>query len=198
MSDMCATGSPLGLVNTARLAGYFVGSRAERSVATSGSPRLLQAEQRVRSAPITMICAEDCGLVMSQPDPAEVFVRGVWTLIPDAADASWVDRLAAQAGDDGPLGDYGPLVRRFLDAGITTQEIARFARIVGYELAFGLCHHLDDPVASYEHSADQNAIDWALSEVDPLSEEVVGPILGTHELLLTADPTGNEMRPPAG
>lgn len=145
-----------------------------------------------------MICADDYSSIVSQTDPAEVFVRGVWTIIPDAADVSWVDRLADQAGDDGPMGDYGPLVRRFLDAGMTPQEIARFARIVGYEVAFGFCYHLDDPNASYEGFVDEDEIAWALNEIDPVSDEVVGPILGMYESLLTADPTGNEMRPPAG
>ncbi len=134
---------------------------------------------------------------MPQPDPAEVFVRGVWTLIPDTADTSWVDRLATRAGDDRPLGDYGPLVRRFLEAGLSTQEVARFARIVGYEVAFGLCYHLDDPVASYEGFDDESEVAWGLYEIDPRSDDVVEPIVCVYERLLSADPTGEEMRPPS-
>ena len=125
-------------------------------------------------------------------------MRGVWAgIIPDTTDTSWVERLAAQEGDTRPLGDYGPLVRRMLEAGLTTEEIARFARIVGYEVAFGFCYHLADPVASYERFDDNQAeIAWELYRVDPETDEPVERMWGMHEILLTADPTGDEMRPP--
>ncbi len=139
------------------------------------------------------------GSVMAELRAEEVFVRGVWAgMIPDTQDTSWVERLAAQEGADRPLGDYGPLVRRMLDAGLTAQEIARFARIVGFEVAFGVCYHLTDPVASHESFGDDTEeVIWELYRVDPETDEPIEPILGMHEILLMADPTGDEMRPPS-
>lgn len=134
---------------------------------------------------------------MAEPSAEEIFVRGVWAgTIPDTEDTSWVERLAAQEGDDGPLGDYGPLVRRMLDLGLTAHEIARFARIVGYEVAFGICYHLADPIASYERFDDEDEIAWDLYRVDPDTDEPLEQMWGMHEILLTSDPTGQEMRPP--
>ncbi|MCP3936642.1 MAG: hypothetical protein GY708_14845 [Actinomycetia bacterium] len=135
---------------------------------------------------------------MAEPSAEEIFVRGLWAgIIPDTQDISWVDRVAAQEGDDRPLGDYGPLVRRMLEAGVAAHDIARFARIVGYEVAFGVCYHLADPVASYEQfNDDAREIAWELYEVDPDTDEPIGRIWGAHEILLGADPTGQEMRPP--
>ena len=135
---------------------------------------------------------------MEELSAAEIFVRGVWAgIVPDAQDTSWVERLAAQEGDDRPLGDYGPLVRRMLDAGLTAEEIARFARIVGFEVAFGICYHLTDPVASYESFDDgADEIAWDVYRVDYETDSPIEPIMGMHEILHTADPTGNEMRPP--
>jgi GNAT superfamily N-acetyltransferase len=127
-------------------------------------------------------------------DPASVFVRGVWRMIPSEEDTAWVDRVARLPADDSPCGDYGALVRRMLGAGLTREEIARFARIVGYEVAHGLCYHLGDPNASYEGFADvAPAYKWGLFQLE--KGGAAAAISGLHEILLTADPSGREMRP---
>ncbi len=130
-------------------------------------------------------------------DPTEVFLRGVWRrIIPRVDDVSWVDRLASLPASDGPLGDTGPIVRRMLSAGIPAADIARFSQIVGYETAFGLCYHLEDPVASYEGmpvgAGDRLA--WGLFLVDETGEpcDALGML---HESILSMDPSGREMRP---
>jgi len=127
----------------------------------------------------------------------QIFVRGVWRIIPSEDDLSWVDRVASSPGDDGPLGDYGAIVRKMLSAGISSADIARFAKIVGYEVAFRLCYHLGDPNASYEGFGDTvPEFEWDLYEVK--DGEPQSPISCTHELLLGADPSGREMRPRGG
>ena len=108
--------------------------------------------------------------------PDEVFLRGVWHgIIPRTDDINWVDRLAALPATDEPLGDLGPLVRRMLRAGIAAADIARFAQIERYEVAFGFCYHLADPIASYEGLADdgERELSWCLFLVDPDSGEPI-------------------------
>ena len=97
--------------------------------------------------------------------PEEDFVRGVWMTVPSEDDTAWIKRVAALPRTDQPLGDYGALVKRMLECGISEYEIARFAKIVGYETAFGITYLLEDPLA------------------------------GAHELMLSMDPSGREMRP---
>ena len=126
----------------------------------------------------------------------EVFLRGVWhSMIPRTDNTAWVERLAALPASDEPLGDLGPVVRRMLDAGVTVDDVARFARITGYETAFGLCYHLDDPHASYEDVDDDGEeLAWGLFLVDG-SGEPTKPVVGLHESILSLDPSGREMRP---
>jgi len=129
-------------------------------------------------------------------DASEAFVRGVWCLIPDEDDTSWVRAGAELPGTDAPLGDYGPLLRKMLDAGISERDIARFARVMAYQTAFNLCYHLGDPASSYEGpGAPPAKWEWELYEVR--AGKPVDPMSCVHELLLTADPTGREMRPRA-
>jgi len=92
-------------------------------------------------------------------------LREIWSYIADEEDLSWIDRVANQAEDSAPLGDYGAIMRRLLKLGVSKNDIARFAKINGYEAAFGALYVVDN---------------------------------GWHESLLAADPTGREMRPPAG
>jgi hypothetical protein len=131
--------------------------------------------------------------------PEEIFLRGVWSMIPDETDVSWVDRLAKQPLSGKPLGDFGALVKKMRDAGITVNEIARFAKLIGYETAFGIMYHLGDPNASYEgFPPEGEELRWQLYLIDPESEQPREPLLGLHESLLSMDPSGREMRPKSG
>ncbi len=129
----------------------------------------------------------------------DLFVRGVWVTIPETSDLSWVDRVAAQPGDDGPCGDYGPLVQRMLDAGVAPYDIARLARISSYQTAHGFCYHLADPYPAHEGLDDpEPKYMWHVMPFDPETGEQIpdlGPLTWAHEVLLGADPDGREMRP---
>ena len=126
----------------------------------------------------------------------EVFLRGVWhSMIPRIDDLAWVERVASLAGTDEPLGDLGPIVRRMLDAGVSPGDVARFAQITGYETAFGICCHLDDPYASYEDANDdEDELAWGLFLIDDSGKPTM-PLVGLHESILGMDPSGREMRP---
>ena len=131
--------------------------------------------------------------------PKEIFLRGVWAKIPDEADTSWVRRVAKQPASGSPLGDFGTLVKKMRDAGIKDQEIARFAKLIGYETAFGIMYLLGDPHASYEgFPPEPEQLHWQLYLIDPESEAPGEPLLALHESLLSMDPSGREMRPKRG
>src|SRR5262249_53221424 len=124
---------------------------------------------------------------------------GVWAKIPDETDVSWVGRLAKQPLTGTPCGDFGALVKKMRDAGIKANEIARFAKLIAYQIAFRIMYHLDDPNASYEgFPPEDKRLRWRLYLIDPESEETREPLLGLHESLLMMDPTGREMRPKKG
>jgi len=126
----------------------------------------------------------------------EIFLRGVWKLVPDEEDVTWVEHVAESPLSNSPLGDYGALVQRMRDCGLTDKEIARFAKIVGYETAFGILYHLSDPSASYEDFPDEpTELTWGLFLVDEDTETPTEPLLGLYESFLSMDPTGREMAP---
>ena len=127
--------------------------------------------------------------------PEQVFVRGVWMSVPSEDDISWVKRIAALPATGQPLGDYGALVRRMLECGVAEYEIARFAKIVGYETAFGIAYLLDDPSAGFTDTVNPEQVSWALYQVDDDTGEPIRPLLGSHEIMLSMDPSNREMRP---
>ena len=126
--------------------------------------------------------------------PEEVFVRGAWTTIPSEDDSSWVTRIAALPATNQPLGDFGVLVRRMLECGVSEYEIARFAKIIGYETAFGISYLLDDPSAGFTATSNPEGVSWKLYQVDAATEQPIRPLMGLYELMLSRDPSGREMR----
>ena len=129
-------------------------------------------------------------------NPTEIFLRGVWELIPSEEDTTWVDKIAKDQRTDEPLGDYGDLIQEMLRKGVSSDSIARFAKIVAYETAFRLLYHLDDPSASYENFEDvAPELFWSLFLVDNETEAPAARLTCLYESLLSMDPSGREMRP---
>lgn len=127
--------------------------------------------------------------------PEEVFARGVWMTVPNEDDVSWLRRVAELPLTDRPLGDYGVLVKRMLESGVSEYEIARFAKIVGYETAFSIAYLLNDPSAGFPATSNPEHVSWGLYQVDEETGQPTRPLVGTHELMLSMDPSGREMRP---
>ena len=120
---------------------------------------------------------------------AHLFSLAVWTLIPDEEDLSWVDRVTKSprtttAGGDYQGSDYGALVQKMLDHGISKYEVARFAKIVGYNVAQQMCCCLADSTIIDEDSLPERLewglyktennvptkridLDWELADLDP-------------------------------
>jgi hypothetical protein len=140
---------------------------------------------------LSLSCCSEVALT-----PKQIFLRGVWSKIPDEANVSWIRRLATQPPSDRPLGDLGTLVKKMLDAGITASEIARFAKLIGYETAFGIMYLLEDPHASYEgFPPEPEKMLWRLFLIDRESGDAGEPLRALHESILSMDPSGREMRP---
>ena len=128
-------------------------------------------------------------------DPAEIFARGVWKLIPDEDDYSWVQKASEMPGSDESMGDYGPIVKQMLDNGIGPEIIARFAKITAYYAAGGVCYLTEDPHASYMDFPDEEQkLSRLLALIDD-NGNTTDYISGIHALLLGMDPSGREMRP---
>ena len=81
-----------------------------------------------------------------------------------------------------------------MSKGVAPATIARFARIIGYETAHQILYYLDEPLGLSWNDNEGNEIAWRLYRVDPDSEEANEP-MSPMEFLLSADPTGREMRP---
>jgi hypothetical protein len=132
----------------------------------------------------------------------DAILRDVWKYIADEVDVSWVDNVAGQSADNGPLGDLPEIIRRMLSAGVSKQDIARFAKMNGYEAAFGALYILDGGTLGDDYEISDNAgreIGWHVQAFDFETEQPIDAgIRGLHESILSADPTGREMRPPAG
>lgn len=133
-------------------------------------------------------------------DAVEIFVRGIWKRIPEEDDAKWVDNVAKMGRSEEPLGDFGPIVKEMIDRGLSPKTIARFAKIIGYETAFGICSHLEDPISSYEGFPEiaDSKVSWGLFKLDPATRKPIERMDGAHEILLSMDPTGLEMTPTIG
>ena len=127
--------------------------------------------------------------------PEEVFVRSLWMNVPSEDDVSWVNRLAATPPSDSPLGDYGALIKRMLDCGLSEYEIARFAKIVGYEVIFQNAYLLGDPGAGFTSRSNPENIAWGLFRIDNEAHRPTHQMTCLHEYVLSMDPSGREMRP---
>jgi hypothetical protein len=129
-------------------------------------------------------------------NPREIILRDVWEYIADEDDLSWIDNVASQPADNRPMGDFGEITRRMLAAGISKRDIARFAKINGYEAAFGVLYKLEGDNGTDDK---EPTIYWKLQAFDAVTDRPIEAGLGgLHESVLSADPTGREMGPPTG
>ena len=127
--------------------------------------------------------------------PEEIFVRGMWMTVLSEEDVTWVSRMSELPLKNEPLGDYGALIKRMLDCGVSEYEIARFAKIVSYETAFGIAYLLEDPAAGFQATSNPENVSWALYRTDEVTDQPIEPLTGLRELVLGMDPSGREMRP---
>lgn len=128
----------------------------------------------------------------------QIFLRGVWTMVPDDEDTSWVRKLAKRDKKSGMcFPDQSDIIRRMLDAGVTEQDIARLCRIVGFETAQGILNMIDDPgVATYGLADAGPELEWCIQVFEAENGKDLGRLDGIHEEFQSMDPNGREMEPP--
>jgi hypothetical protein len=85
----------------------------------------------------------------------------------------WIDDELGLSGryPNAPFADFGPLLKRLLDLGVTRRELSLFARAVAYATSFASLYALQDPGVYARNSGS------------------------LHESILSADPSGLEGRP---
>jgi len=156
---------------------------------------------KLRSSFTALRRLNTCYVLARQMKLREAILRDVWKYIADEEDLSWIDDVASRSADEGPMGDFAAIMRRILAAGISKQDIARFAKISGYEAAFGALYILDGGTLGDDEITDDDGkeIGWRVQAFDYATDQPIDAgIRGLHESILSADPTGREMRPPAG
>lgn len=126
---------------------------------------------------------------------AALFVQQAWKryVIKDG-DTSWIDDEIAKAieGPSQPGAGLGHALKRCREAGVSDKDLTEMARCHQAATLFHVCYLLDDPCFEEEELDD---VAWGLFQVDEHDQPIGPPIEGIHELVLSADPTGREMRP---
>lgn len=133
-------------------------------------------------------------------EPMEIFLRGVWTMVPDDEDTSWVRKLSsAKKRSEIAFPDQAEIIRRMLQAGVSEQDVARLCRIVGFETAQGILNMIDDPGVAYfalNLKEPVREVGWCIQVLDAQTGENLERLDGVHEGFQSMDPTGREMEPP--
>lgn len=125
---------------------------------------------------------------------SERFADGVWKFIPSEDDLSWVEECSREPFTTEPSGDLGELVREFRSAGISDYAIARFAKLMCYDVAFSTLYYLGDYAADGRGALNDREDEWHLVATTQ-SGTLIGPIRSPHAFLIGGDPSGREMRP---
>src|SRR5262245_60462927 len=118
-----------------------------------------------------------------------LFLRQAWRLVLKSDNTAWIDN--SKKIDKGPGGEIGPALNRLLALGANPRDLTAIARVMQWELLFGLCYLLDDPGELEDEVRD---FAWGLFQVDE-DGRPIAPIGSLHESVLETDPTGQEMTP---
>ena len=120
------------------------------------------------------------------------FYQGIWKWIPDDDDSTWV--LNRAASDRGRTEQHD-LIRDLLQHGVPPDLIARFSKIVAYEMAFRILYYMDD------FSADNNGdleddpdLSWHMAVLRD-ETNLDKTLFVDAASLIEHDPTGREMQP---
>lgn len=125
----------------------------------------------------------------------EIFIRGAWENIVSDEKTDWIDNEIEnydEESKDIPCGDLGLILKKMTNAGIDKKLLARFAKIMQFDLLAGLCYYLEDPTIYPE--AEKKESFWGLFQTDEYGE-IEEQMTGLHELVLSFDPSGKQMKP---
>jgi hypothetical protein len=119
------------------------------------------------------------------------FAKALWSGVTSEDDEKWIDQEIewAKSRPRDPCAQSGPALEEMLAKGVSRQAITDLLRVFEYAMLYHACSILDG--ARVE---DVPITDWTLHQVDK-DGKPVAIIQGLHEVLLSMDPTGREMRP---
>jgi len=131
------------------------------------------------------------------------FMQAIWTLITDEEDGQLIIDTAENYYKGhprhnlrkGPCDDLGDLLKSFLDAGIPAKSIARYQKIVEFNILSDLLYMIDDPYNAIEAAEHLDESEyWGVFKLDE-DGRPIEKLNALHEPIIGYDPTGREMRP---
>lgn len=145
---------------------------------------------------ILALMGENKELLPASKEVRENFIKATWTLVQREDDDESINRSANNPNST-DLWDHNALIAKFIEAGVSPKSIARYTKIMHYQLLFDLLCMFED---SREQCIAAN-IDppeyWGLFETDEDDDNaVIKHMRGMQEMLLKFDPSQREMRPP--
>lgn len=111
-----------------------------------------------------------------------------WEQIVQPGDFAWIQGFVSRSREEknAPGSGAGRALEKLLQGGAEPAEITEVVRLMQFEAIFGLLYCLEDP----PHSA----YTWRIFQVNEDGEPIEA-ISAAYESLLSADPTGKELRP---
>jgi len=119
------------------------------------------------------------------------FLKALWKGVVQEDDHQWIEseiRWSKQS-PNGPCTQGGVALQEMREKGVSPQAITDLVRVFQYSILYHACSLLDD-----SRVEDVPITDWVLHQVDD-DGNPIAIIQGLHEVLLSMDPTGREMRP---
>ena len=119
------------------------------------------------------------------------FAKALWEGVIEENDNSWIeaDIERAKSMPTAPCAQSGQALEEMLAKGVSLQSITDLVRVYQFNSLYHACSLLDG-----SRVVDAPINSWALHQTDENGESVA-TIQGLHEVLLSLDPTGREMRP---
>jgi hypothetical protein len=119
------------------------------------------------------------------------FARAMWACVVDEEDDRWIDQQIEWAKDrpNDPCAQIGPALSEMLSRGVSRRAIVDLVRVIQYGALYHAASLIDG-----SRQEDVPIRNWALFQGDD-DDHLVAVIQGLHEVLLSLDPTGREMRP---
>lgn len=119
------------------------------------------------------------------------FAKALWEGIVDENRLDWIDaEMNYSEKYPGRLGSQtGVIVKEMLSKGISREMITELVRVQQYHAIYNACTLIDG-----SYVPDVPITHWRLQQMDD-NGHPVAIIQGLHEVILSLDPTGRELRP---
>jgi hypothetical protein len=118
------------------------------------------------------------------------FLKALWDAIEPEDQGGWFEDEIdwARSHPNAPGAQLGPALAEMLAKGVRREAIIDLIRVMQYNSLYHACLLIDGALR-----VDLPIRDWALHQVDAEGRPVA--IIRLHEVLLSMDPTGRELRP---